>query len=260
MSRAPKAAAFVAALGVDDLLLTGLLGLRPVGVVLGHSLHAADRVEPAALTAAQQATDDAGQPGEDVVRTTALESAWALGLARLLAQAEDLGADGVLGVELTVATVERGTRVAVTAHGTAVRTADDFDGSWRTDSTAPFTTTLSGRDVWLLAKTGYRPLGIVLGASTGPAEDPGDLTADGEHGAATQALYDARDRALARVRAEAAALDADGVVALRFDGVPPPPGAQDVRVVAWGTAVRRLPDHTPPGEPDIVLPLLGGRP
>jgi uncharacterized protein YbjQ (UPF0145 family) len=257
-----KEPAFVAALGVDDLLLVGQLGLRPVGVVLGHSLHATDLVGLDVAAPAEPGPSGAGAAGpvEDVVRTTALESAWSLCLARLFAQAEDLGADGVLGVALTVASVERGTQVAVTAHGTAVRTVDDFDGSWRTDTTRLFTTTLSGRDVWLLAKTGYRPLGIAFGASTGPAADDGDLTADGEHATATQALYDARDRALARVRAEAAALGADGVVGLRFDGVPPPPGAQDVRVLAWGTAVRRLADHTPPGEPDIVLPLLGGRP
>lgn len=256
---------FVAALGVDDLLLLDRLGLEPVGVVLGYSLHAGDRSDPTALPASlASAAQELGSfpAGEDVARTAATESAWGLCLGRLLAQAEDLHADGVVGVGIRVVALDGGERVSVTAQGTAVRTRADaeglVDGHWRTDSTGPFTTTLSGRDIWLLVETGYRPLGIALGVSNAPALQPGDLTADGEHARGTQAVYDARDRALARMRAEAEALGADGVVGVRVDGLPTAPDADATRVVAHGDAVRRLRDRPRPPEPQLVLPLLGG--
>ena len=254
-------APFVAGFGVDDLLLLGRLGLHPAGLVLGYTVHAADRVDADTLPASlETAAAEVGTapPGEDTVRTAALEAAWSLARARLVAQAEDLGADGVVGVALRILALDGGGRYSVTAHGTAVRSGD-LEGRWRVDATGPFTTTLSGRDLWLLARTGYRPLGIALGASTGPHPGPGDLRADGEVPEPAQALYDARDRALARVRAEAQALRADGVVAVHVDGVPPPPGADDLRVVAWGTAVRAIEGTPPVAEPEIVLPLLGGR-
>ena len=254
-------APFVAGINVDDLLLLGRLGLHPAGLVLGYTVHAEDRVDADALPASLEtaaAEVGAAPPGEDTVRTAALEAAWTIARTRLAAQAEDLGADGVVGVDVRVTATEGG-RFSVTAQGTAVRSGD-LEGRWRADTTGPFTTTLSGRDLWLLVRTGYRPLGIALGASTGPDPGAGDLRADGQVPEPAQAVYDARDRALARVRAEAQALRADGVVAVHVDGVPPPPGAADVRVVAWGTAVRAVEGTPPVDDPQIVLPLLGGRP
>lgn len=243
MSRAGTA--FVAALGVDDLLLVERLGLEPAGVVLGYTLHSGSVDVPGAPAA-----------GEDPARTGALVAAWSLCLHRLLAQCEDLGADGVLGVDLRFAPAG-GERIAVSAHGTAVR-AVALDGSWRTDGTGPFVTTLSGRDVWLLARGGYRPLGLVFGASTGPLPGPGTPDEDGEHDPPAQAVYDARERALGRVRAEADALRADGVVGLTLDALPAAARAGEVCIVGWGTAVRRIEGHERAPEPEVVLPLRGG--
>ena len=238
-------AAFVAALGVDDLLLVERLGLVPAGVVLGYSLHSGI-LDPGR----------AGADGEDGGRTRALVAGWTLCRDRLLAQAEDLGADGVVGIDLRLDPAD-GNRVAVRAHGTAVR-ARTLEGGWRTDATAPFTTTLSGRDVWLLARAGYRPLGIAFGASAGPLPDDGRADDDGEHDPPAQALYDARERALDRVRAEADALAADGVVGLAVTDAPPRNRLREVGVVAWGTSVRRIDDHEPGPDPEVVLPLTGG--
>lgn len=244
MSRRPGTA-FVAALGVDDLLLVERLGLAPAGVVLGYSLHSG--------------TLDQGRPaadGEDGGRARALVAGWTLCRDRLLAQAEDLGADGVVGVDLRFEPAGAN-RFAVSAHGTAVR-ARTLEGRWRTDATSPFTTTLSGRDVWLLLRAGYRPLGVAFGASAGPLPDDGRPDDDGEHDPPAQALYDARERALDRVRAEADAFAADGVVGLVVADAPARNRQREVGVLAWGTAVRRLEHHGPGPDPEVVLPLTGG--
>jgi uncharacterized protein YbjQ (UPF0145 family) len=236
---------FVAALGVDDLLLVERLGLEPAGVVLGYTLH----------SGSVEVAGPAPATGEAPARTGALVAAWTLCLHRLLAQCEDLGADGVLGVDLRFAPAG-GERIALSAHGTAVRAVAP-GGSWRTDGRGPFATTLSGRDVWLLTRAGYRPLGLVFGASTGPMPDAGRPDQDGEHDPPAQAVYDARERALGRVRAEADALHADGVVALTLDALPAAARAGEVCVVGWGTAVRRLEGHEKAPEPEVVLPLHG---
>jgi len=97
----------------------------------------------------------------------ALYQGYDAALARLRAEATGLGADGVVGVDLQVVSLDTGTREFV-ALGTAVR--------WRTGSrpaaqpSTPgqvpvFLTELGGQDVAKAAAAGWAPLGVAIGLS-----------------------------------------------------------------------------------------------
>ena len=89
-----------------------------------------------------------------------------LAMTRMEAEAAALGADGIVGVRLTVEAREFGKDVAeFIAIGTAVK-ADNpppGGGSWRNNKQQPFTSDLSGQDFWTLIQAGYAPCGMVMG-------------------------------------------------------------------------------------------------
>jgi len=82
----------------------------------------------------------------------------------------------------------------------------------------PFTSDLSGQDFWTLLKSGYRPVGMVMGncvyhvahQSFGQFfKTAGQNT---EMTNFTQALYDARELAMERMQIEAEEVGAEGIV------------------------------------------------
>ncbi len=83
----------------------------------------------------------------------------------------------------------------------------------------PFQSDLNGQDFWTLIRTGYRPVGFVMGNCVyyvpphllqAPAADSIELAAY------THALYDARELATERLQDEAEALQATGIVGVTF--------------------------------------------
>lgn len=106
-----------------------------------------------------------------------------------------------------------------------------------------FTSDLSGQEFWLIVDKGYLPVGLVLGNcvfSMGAMRD--HLTRlravfRGELGAFSQLLYDARALAMKRMKDEADALGADGVVGVHLSFQEMHEG-EIVEVTAVGTAVR----------------------
>jgi uncharacterized protein YbjQ (UPF0145 family) len=99
------------------------------------------------------------------------------------------------------------------AIGTAVRhrTGEHY----RNKKGKPFQSDLSGQDFWMLIRTGFRPVGFVMGNCVyyvpprllqARAGDSRELTAY------THALYDARELAIERLQDEAEDLDATGIV------------------------------------------------
>jgi uncharacterized protein YbjQ (UPF0145 family) len=107
---------------------------------------------------------------------------------------------------------------------------------------------------YLAARTlRLEPLGQVLGASIYHSAYNVIQTAswsEGELSAYSQALYGARDRALERLRQEAALLGAHGVIGVRLEQQAYEWGAHLIDVVAMGTAVRL------PGGPQLECPFL----
>lgn len=91
-----------------------------------------------------------------------------------------------------------------------------------------FTSDLSVNEFLLVKEAGFQPLGLVMGSSIYhigmtalSSREPEELTV------LTQALYSARELAMARMEEEADALGADGIVAVRLT----------LNVHAWGTNI-----------------------
>jgi uncharacterized protein YbjQ (UPF0145 family) len=104
------------------------------------------------------------------------------------------------------------------AIGTAVR--HRHGEHYRNRHGKPFQSDLSGQEFWMLIRTGYRPVGFVMGNCVyyvPPhmlAARAGDSV---ELHAYTHALYDARELAIERLQDEAEQLGATGIVGVTVD-------------------------------------------
>jgi uncharacterized protein YbjQ (UPF0145 family) len=99
------------------------------------------------------------------------------------------------------------------AIGTAVRHRGG--GNYRNAAGKPFQSDLSGQDFWLLIRSGYRPVGFVMGNCVyyiPPRLLAASRGASVELAEYTHALYDARELAIERLQDEAEALGATGIV------------------------------------------------
>ncbi len=140
--------------------------------------------------------------------------------ARLRQEAELAGADAVIGVRITAARYDWGSDlVEFQAIGTAVRAPEMGTGA------GPALTNLTGQEVALLLDGGYVPLGVVGATSvfygqlwtwgqSMPLGRGGGFWSVGnvEFQGATRTWYTARHAVLDRLRAEAAALRAAGII------------------------------------------------
>jgi uncharacterized protein YbjQ (UPF0145 family) len=130
------------------------------------------------------------------------------------AEADALGADGVVGVRLEIEFKEYGNDLAeFVAVGTAVVAEEKAEnGTWRNNKGLPFTSDLSGQDFWTLIQSGYLPQGLVMGtcvyhiAHQGIMSSLGNIGANTEIPQFTEALYDARELAMGRMQAEAVSM------------------------------------------------------
>src|ERR1700677_2932573 len=126
---------FTSDLTVNAFLLGRAAGFRPVGLVLGSSIY------HVGLQMGKWS-----QNMEMDRLSQAMYHAQELAMSRMEAEADALGADGIVGVRLEIEFKEFGNDLAeFVAIGTAVK-ADE--GSWRNDENKPFTSDLSGQDFW----------------------------------------------------------------------------------------------------------------
>lgn len=270
---------FTSDLSVNEFLLIKEAGFEPLGLVMGSSLY---QVAPNIPSIPR------GQPGAELTELSkALYHSRELAMNRMEEEAAALGADGIVGVRLTVnlslnpqrleyqqfrewhewsrghgfrrpqGTVQTGwfqgwqtlameqwrrwtsqqgwTWVPVPpwlrprgqaayslgtnttefiAIGTAVRHRGD-GAPFRNRHGKPFQSDLSGQDFWLLLRSGYRPVGFVMGNCVyyvPPALLQAPATKSVELTAYTHALYDARELAIERLQDEAEDLGATGIV------------------------------------------------
>jgi uncharacterized protein YbjQ (UPF0145 family) len=190
-------------------------------------------------------------------------------MTRMEAEADVLGADGIVAVRLEVDLKEWGTDVAeFIAVGTAVKAevsgggvGGEGAGSWRNNRNKPFTSDLSGQDFWTLLQTGYMPLGMVMGSCVYHVAHRtfgnvlSNVGRNTELPQFTQAVYDARELAMERMQREAEALHAEGIVGVQLSQHNHTWGGHTTEFFAIGTAVRPLrPDHQVPA-PQLVLGL-----
>jgi uncharacterized protein YbjQ (UPF0145 family) len=102
-----------------------------------------------------------------------------------------------------------------------------------------FTSDLSVNEFALVKECGFSPLGLVMGTSmyhVGLQVQRWNQSQ--ELGVLTQAMYNARELAMSRMEAEAAALSADGIVGVRLDMFSHAGAGDMMEFVAIGTAVK----------------------
>lgn len=104
-----------------------------------------------------------------------------------------------------------------------------------------FTSDLSVSEYVLLGEAGFEPLGFVVGSSIYHVGiQVGRWSQNQELQVLTQAMYNARELAMARMRAEADHLNADGIVGVNLRMQMYAWGQDVLEFVATGTAVKAL--------------------
>jgi len=244
---------FTSDLSVNEFLLVKQAGFDPLGLVVGSSIY---------HIGFQQGQWSQSQ--EMDVLTQAMYHARELAMTRMEAEADMLGADGVVGVRLEIEFKEFGNDLAeFIAVGTAVKAEEPpptGDG-WRNNTGKPFTSDLSGQDFWTLIQAGYAPLGLVMGSCVYHIahqrfwQAMGNIGQNTEIPQFTEALYDARELAMSRMQAEAEQLHAEGIVGVQLLSLPHRWGGHTTEFFAIGTAVRPLRDDHVIDTPQLVLPL-----
>jgi uncharacterized protein YbjQ (UPF0145 family) len=241
---------FTSDLSTSEFLLVKEAGFDPVGLVVGSSIY---------HVGYQQSMWNQNQ--EMTVLTQAMYHARELAMSRMEEEAAALGADGIVGVRLEVNHKEWGNHVAeFVAIGTAVVHRND-PRRFHNKAGKPFTSDLSGQDFYVLLRSGYRPLGMVMGncvyhvAQQGVTAFFRNMTRNVELEQYTQALYDSRELAMERMQQEAEKLEAAGIVGANIHERTHAWGANVIEFFAIGTAVEEISAEHVIEPPLLVLPL-----
>jgi uncharacterized protein YbjQ (UPF0145 family) len=242
---------FTSDLSVNEFLLVKQAGFEPLGLVLGSSIY---------HIGFQQAMWNQSQ--ELGVLTQAMYHARELAMTRMEEEADQLGADGIVGVRLDIGRYEWGADLAeFISVGTAVRhRAGELH---RAPNGRPFTSDLSGQDFATLLRAGYRPVGLVMGNCVYHVARQGMLTSLKQMGKNvempnfTQALYEARELAMERMQREADGLQAGGIVGARIVERSHGWGSHVIEFFAIGTGVVATSTEHEIERPAMVLPLTG---
>ncbi len=236
-------------LSVNEFMLVREAGFDPVGLVVGSSI----------FHIGLQVTRPTASRELDVL-SQAMYSARHLAMTRMEAEADELGADGIVGVRLDIGRYEWGPNMAeFIAIGTAVKHREGV--LHRAPNGKPFQSDLSGQDFWTLLKTGHRPVGMVMGCCVFHVGRRGPLTTVAQTGRNielsnyTQALYDAREAAMQRMQTEAEELQAEGVVGVTLSEQTHGWGSHMIEFFALGTAIIATGEPTSITAPIPVLDL-----
>jgi uncharacterized protein YbjQ (UPF0145 family) len=242
---------FTSDLSVNEFLLVKQSGFEPLGLVLGSSIY---------HIGFQQAMWNQSQ--EMGVLTQAMYHARELAMTRMEEEADQLGADGVVGVRLEIGRYDWGADLAeFIAVGTAVKHAGGE--LHRAPNGRPFTSDLNGQDFATLLRAGYRPTGLVMGncvyhvARQGMMASLRQMGRNVEMPNFTQALYEARELAMERMQKEADELQSEGIVGARIIERSHGWGSHVIEFFAIGTSVVSISADHQIDRPALVLPLQG---
>lgn len=192
---------FVSRLSVSEFALHPELTI--LGTVSGSIAYLAGEEEPPEVSRVLKGLT---RKRTDLIRTA---------YARMEEQAVRLNASGVIALHET----RREVAPKIWEHsvqGTAVQT-----GAVRAKGERPFLTTFSGQDYFALTAAGCRPVGIALGVCVyyqkfhqRVQQKISDTKQNVERSDFTRGLYTARHHAMTALEAEAAALNAAGVLGI----------------------------------------------
>src|ERR1700686_1589365 len=148
-----SAGVFISDFRCNEFLLVRKAEFEPIGLCVGSCVYHVD---------IQYGSWNKNQ--ELDVLSKAMYHARELALSRMRAEASAMGADGIVGVELTIKRLEWDEHLLeFIAIGTGVVHGDGHKG-FRAHDGGPFTSDLSGQDFWSLLHSGYRPLEMVMGS------------------------------------------------------------------------------------------------
>ncbi len=204
---------FTSDLSVSEYVLLGEAGFEPLGFVVGSSIY------HIGLQVGRWS-----QNQELQILTQAMYNARELAMARMRAEADHLGADGIVGVQLRMQQYAWGQGVLeFIATGTAVRALGSggagTTGAHRAPDGRAFTSDLSAQDFFRLLAAGAVPVAFVLGVCV------------------------SRELALGRMQAEAAQAGSSGIVGVTVEVNNHVWGEHATEFLATGTAIRRLGDE-----------------
>ncbi len=242
---------FTSDLSVNEFVLTTQAGFEPLGMVMGTCIyHVGIQTSRWSVSQELQALSQAMYHCRE------------LAMARMEAEADALGADGVIGVRIRPLNYLFASDVLeFVAVGTAVKATNGQP--LRTAAGRPFTSHLSGQDFWTLWQHGFVPRALVLGtcvyhiAHMSFRQMLSNLGQNVELTNFTQAAYDAREIAMARMQYEGQQVGADGVVGVTVDESAWAWGEHAIEFYAMGTAVSRLRPDAEPVSPTLTMPLSG---
>jgi uncharacterized protein YbjQ (UPF0145 family) len=253
---------FTSDLSVNEFLLVKEVGFDPLGLVMGSSIYRISATIPAVPN------NEAGCEVHQL--TKALYHSRELAMTRMEEEAEALGADGIVGVRLEVNLHAWGQNIAeFVAIGTAIKHREG--GNYRNPHNRPFQSDLTGQDFWTLLRSGFRPVGFVMGNCVyyvPPRTMVAGTSGNTELGAYTHALYDARELAIERLQAEAEDLRAQGIVGVTVeekqhtwgqvagrDGNAALRTGEMIEFFVVGTAVIRIDQPMAQPRPQLIIPV-----
>src|SRR5215470_1189332 len=229
---------FTSDLSVSEYALLGEAGFEPLGFVVGSSIY------HVGLQVGRWS-----QNMELQVLTQAMYNARELAMARMRAEADHLGADGIVGVQLRMQMYAWGQGcLEFVATGTAVRHLA-ATGTHRAPDGRAFTSDLSAQDFFRLLAAGSVPVAFVLGVCVYHIAHQSALQSLRQAGrnqemvVFTQGIYEARELALARMQAETAQAGSAGIVGVNVEVNNYVWGEHATEFLATGTAIRRLGDE-----------------
>ena len=198
---------FTSDFSVNEFLLVRKAGFEPIGLCVGTCVYHCG-IQYANWRKSEEMT----------VLSKAMYHARELAMTRMRAEATAMGADGIVGVKLTIKRVEWDQNLLeFIALGTGVVHGEGHQG-FRAHDGGPFTSDLSGQDFWTLLHAGYRPVEMVMGSCVYHVAHRGFMASMSTVGQNvelenfTSAMYEAREIAIERMQQEAAAAKAEGVV------------------------------------------------
>jgi uncharacterized protein YbjQ (UPF0145 family) len=250
-SSAHSTGVFTSDFSVNEFLLVRKAGFEPIGLCVGTCVY---------HVGIQYRSWSKNQ--ELDVLSKAMYHARELAMTRMRAEATAMGADGIVGVKLTIKRMEWDEHLLeFIAIGTGVVHGDGHTG-FRAHDGGPFTSDLSGQDFWSLLHSGYRPVEMVMGSCVYHVAHRGMLAGLGSVGQNvelenyTSAMYEAREIAIDRMQYEAEAAKAEGVVGVDIHEGSHGWQTHVIEFFAVGTAVVPLDQEIAPdkiADPIMVL-------
>jgi uncharacterized protein YbjQ (UPF0145 family) len=242
---------FTSDFSVNEFLLVRKAGFEPIGLCMGTCVY---------HCGIQYGQWNKNQEME--VLSRAMYEARERAMSRMRAEAAAMGADGVVGVKLTIKRLEfDANMLEFIALGTGVVHATGHNG-FRAHDGGPFTSDLSGQDFWTLLHSGYRPVEMVMGscvyhvAHRGFMQSLATVGRNAELENFSSAMYEAREIAMERMQHEASVAKAEGVVGVDMHEGSHGWQTHVIEFFAVGTAVLPIDKEIAPEKiPDPALVL-----